>query len=279
MRPTHGWCPACKEESAIDRDGNCLWCDTPTVEQPKRGGWKRPDLAAKRRITDIQLQALHRAHVVGGQSLNSLAKQTHKKLGYASRTSAATAISNGWKRLGLPARDRIEQVKLTCTVHGLAPKHGPRPGYKAYKRRAGLAEPLRPRCKGVRQQPPRKGEPCERSALEDSRFCFSHDSRYELKRQAHLVKVRARQPREEMVPMESFRKWLCARRDEQGSARAVARATSITYSLLCRYLKGQSSTGDHKETISRKSVEAALDADGTATFADLYGEVSLETAA
>lgn len=269
---THGWCPTCKEESAIDRNGNCLWCDAPTVELSKRcGGWKRPDLAAKRKVTDIQLQALHRAHMQG-QSLNSLAKRTYEKLGCASSGAAATAISRGWKRLGLRARDRVEQVRLTCTVHGKAPKHGPRPGYSAYKRRAGLKPPYRPRCKADRKQAPRRGEPCERSALMDSKYCYSHDPRFELERQAYLAKVRARQPRREMVSMAPFAEWLCRRREELGSVKALARSTGISYTLLCRYVKGLDGEGRPKSTITREGVEAALAADGTATFRELYGE-------
>lgn len=76
--------------------------------EPVRGGWTRPDLRAKAKLTDLHLRALHRAYMEQGVSINTLAKQVYERVGYKSHHSAAVAMSRGWTRLGLPRRDRIE---------------------------------------------------------------------------------------------------------------------------------------------------------------------------
>jgi hypothetical protein len=209
-RPTHGWCPACREDSAIAFNGSCLWCGGPTRER-KRGGWKR---------------------------------------------------------LGLPARDRIEQVKLTCTIHGMAPKHGPRPGYGTYKRRQ--KRPDQPLCAGTKKQPPRKGEPCQCPAMFGSDYCAQHDPKRQLAVQAHLAKMRRLQPKREMVPMAPFVAWLHEMREELGSYGKVAELTGLHRTAVYRWKSGQDTAGRLKTEISRGVVERALYEAG-GSFEDLYG--------
>lgn len=132
---SQAWCPTCEEWTSLSDRGVCAWCDGPLIIKAKRGGWKRPDIAGRRKYTDPQLRVLYQVYIERGVSINALAKRTHAKVAYKSHHSAAVAISEGWRRLGLPARDRIAAVKLACTTHGMAPKHGPRPGYGTYKRR------------------------------------------------------------------------------------------------------------------------------------------------
>ncbi len=267
-RPTHAYCPACKEESAIDNRGRCLWCDGPTREKKKRGGWKRPDLRARSKLTDPMLRLLYKLHIEEGRSINSLAKEVYARVGYGSHHAAASRISKGWKRLGLEARDRIEQVQLTCTIHGLAPKHGSRPGYGTYKRR--LHRPDRPLCAALKKQPPRKGEPCQRPAMEDSHFCASHDPARAAVRDQHLAAMRAKQPTREKVPMGPFIEFLRRRREELGSYGAVAEATGLHRSQVYRWKDGQDSRGRVKDTITVEVVDRALYSDGTTTFEELY---------
>jgi hypothetical protein len=268
-RPTHGWCSGCKEESAIDNAGTCLWCGGPTEQRRKRGGWKRPDLAGSR-YTEDQLRALHLVHIRGEQSINSLAKQTFERVGYKSHHTAAVAISRQWKRLGLKARDRIEATVKASTKHGLAPKHGPRPGYNTYKRRVLRGQEDQPPCGGVRTQPPRKGEPCDARAMHGSEFCFAHDPERREEVEQILVDARLKQYRDEMVPMAPFVAWLRRRRAELGSWSAVADGMGRNISLIHNYGRGLTSNRQPKEEIGRTTVEELLEADGTATFEDLY---------
>jgi hypothetical protein len=266
-RPTHGWCPSCKEESAIDNAGNCLWCGKATEQRPKRGGWKRPDLQGSR-YTEAQLRALHLAHQRGA-SINSLAKRTFDKVGYKTPGSAATAIGREWKNMGLKARDRIEQTVLSSTKHGRGGRNRDEGAYRRwFKRTNGL---YRPTCKGVRAQHPRKGEPCQRPAMEGSEFCSSHDPERRKTIKAHLSKMRASAPAREMVPMAPFAAWLQQRREELGSWSAVAEHVERTISLVHCYGRGlDSATKQPKDLIGRSTVEELLEADGTTTFDDLY---------
>lgn len=182
------WCSSCSEQVSTDADGACLWCGGSTGEKRRPG---RPRTGS--RYTDAQIRVLYKAHIERGLSLNALGKLTHERVGYSNGQSAAMAISRELKLRGLEVRDRIEQVKRTCTVHGMAPKHGPRPGYNRMKKLAqGWEE--RPRCAGHRTQYPRKGDPCERPAMEGSRFCYQHDPAKKEARDAHLAKMRESSP-------------------------------------------------------------------------------------
>ena len=278
---THAWCPACKQESAISRQRRCLWCGGETIQRKKRGGWTRPDLRGSK-YSEAQLRALHVAHL-RGQSMNSLAKQTYEAVGYASHGSAATSISRAWKQLGLRARDRIEMVVAVSTKHGHAPRSRTHADERAYRRwlqeqRGWRAQqsPGRPQCAGVKSQPPRKGEPCERPAMEGSDFCASHDPVRELVRRANLARARKLLPAGPMVPMAPFASWLQERRAELGTFTAVAESVDRHVSLICSYAKGTSSTGKPLEEIGRETVEDWLAADGTTTIDDLYPREQLD---
>lgn len=280
---THGWCPTCREESAVDRDGRCLWCDTPTRVRRKRGGWKRPDLRGSR-YTEPQLRAMHVAHM-RGDSLNSLAKRTFHQVGYTNRNSAVQAISRQWKRMGLPVRGRIESCVRVSTKHGRKSRNISNAEQIAYRRwlrdqrgwRA-VQGPGQPQCKGVRRQHPRKGEPCQRPAQEGSDYCSSHDPRRELARQAHLVKVRARQPERRMVPLAPFSRWLERRHDELGTWKAVAEAACLSLSSVRNYSLGIDGFKRPKYEVGADVVERVLEADGTAYLEELYPEALPEAA-
>lgn len=254
---THAYCPACREESAIDRQGRCLWCEGPTEQRKprkKRGGWKRPDLRGSR-YTEAQLRALHAAHLQG-RSVNSLAKDTYAKVGYGSASSAATAIGREWKRLGLAARDRVEQVRLTCTVHGMAPKHGSRAGYSKFRRKKGIGGwSYRPVCEAVRTQAPRKGEPCDRPAMEGSSFCHVHDPARREQVERITAEMRRRVVREPL-PIEPFLSWLRSLHAEHGTWRAVGELLQADPTLLHRFHR------QPRDTIERRTVAKYAEAAG-----------------
>ena len=109
------YCPTCRERTGLTARGVCEWCDTPLTA--KRGGGRSPGAGCK--LTDTQLRALHAAHM-RGQSINELAKSIYVQVGYSSRSSCASSISNAWQRLGLQARDRIEMTVLKSFKHGRA---------------------------------------------------------------------------------------------------------------------------------------------------------------
>jgi hypothetical protein len=185
------WCPTCRETTGLTERGVCQWCDTPLRHKAGR----KPGSGSK--ITKEQLRVLHVAHVQHDRSINELAKSIYAKAGYKSHHGCAVAISNGWKRLGLQARDRIEMTVLKSFKHGRAGRaqqreHGP--DYAAYRReqKRNNGEVHGRRCEGVRAWPPRKGQPCSRSALWDSEFCYQHDPRNKEQIESHLEYARSR---------------------------------------------------------------------------------------
>lgn len=185
------WCPKCREETGLYEKGVCQWCDTPLRHKAGR----KPGSGSK--LSETQLRALHVAHVEHDRSINELAKSIYGKVGYKSHHGCAVAISNGWKRLGLQARGRIEMTVLKSFKHGRAGRaqqreHGP--DYAAYRReqKRKNGETHGRRCEGVRQQYPRKGQPCSSNALWDSNYCYQHDPRSEDQRNQHLERARQR---------------------------------------------------------------------------------------
>lgn len=160
-RPTHQWCPACREESAVDRDLKCLWC----------GGATR----AKRRstslskLTDDQVRVLHSYHL-RGVSAAELGRRIYRKVGYASPASAQMGILEGFRRLGLDRRPQPEATSLANRGRSLyedSPGTADRAAYKRWwRRKQGRAR----KCAGVTGT----GEPCGKWAAPGSEFCWLH---------------------------------------------------------------------------------------------------------
>lgn len=275
QQPRHvaDWCPTCQERTSLTDRGACPFCDAPLVVKAKRGGWKRPDLAGGK-YTDAMLRAMYRAHIEQGMSINQLAKRTHAKVGYKSHHSAAVTISEGWQRLGLPARGRIAAVRLACTTHGQGARDRDEQAYRRFLRDLNgwnsLQGPGRPNCKGVKRQPPGQGNPCSRHALEGSEYCYAHDPVRELERQAHTAKMRRRLPPRDMLPMGPFAAWLAALAAERGTMRDVARYLDGPYTALCQYAKGKGTDKRPKATISASTVTRYAQRAGT-TVAAIYG--------
>lgn len=184
------WCPKCREETGLYEKGICPWCDTPLRHKggQKPGGGK---------LRDQSVQALHLAHM-DGRSIRELGEMIYVKAGYSSAHSAANSISAAFKRLGLPARGRLEATILASTIHGRAQRKPDNKDDKlAYRRELNRknGKTHGRRCEGVRQQYPRKGEPCNNSALSDSGYCYQHDPRFEDARNARLEQMRLRRAR------------------------------------------------------------------------------------
>lgn len=143
----------------------------PIVEGRRRGGGHAAGVYGY--ITDDQVRACHVLYM-RGLSVRKVAEQIHPRTRYRSVASCANSLFGHFARLGLPRRDRIEAVKLACTTHGLAPKHGPRPGYQTHKRRVIRGQDDQPRCEGMVSQGRRRGERCGLRAMFGSRWCQTH---------------------------------------------------------------------------------------------------------
>lgn len=194
-----------------------------------------------------------------------------ERLGFASVDTCESHLFGAFRREGYELRDRIEATRMASRRHGLAPKHGPRPGYGTYKRRVLRAQADRPQCAGVRKQPPRKGERCRRRAMAGSEHCFSHDPTRAAERERVLAEMQARQPVKQMVAIGPFAAWLRRRYAEHGTLGAMGAATGLHPSAVWRYKRGMgtSRTGDR---ISAELVRQAVERDGGTTFEELYGD-------
>jgi hypothetical protein len=228
-----------------------------------------------RKLGEAELRAAHRRYRVEGLSVNALAKELWRGAGYRSWRACASALYGGFRDLGLPLRERIAAVRMASTVHGLAPKHGPRPGYGAYKRRVLRREADRPACAGHRTQPPRKGERCRRPARAGSRYCAAHDPELAPGRRAHLDRVHAGR-RDALaasaLPMAPFAAYVASRLAEEGSLRRAGGALGLGATSVSHYARGLGSDKRAKATIQRVTVERVLERDGRA-IGELYPEL------
>lgn len=234
------WCPTCDEEATPNAAGLCMFCDTPVEERTPRRRRGKP--AGKHGyITDDQVRACH-ALYMRGLSVRQVAEQIHPRTRYRSAASCANSLFGHFARLGLPRRDRIEAVKLACTTHGLAPKHGPRPGYQTHKRRVIRGQADQPRCEGVVLQGRRRGERCEHRAMFGSRWCQSHDPERADAVDAHLERMRAAagDRRGEAHPMARLTEVdvLAIRSRPQATLRELADEFGVTTHCVWRVRKG-----------------------------------------
>lgn len=168
---THAFCSNCQQESAIDHDGLCLWCGGPTGGKRIKKAGRPPGKYGL--IRDEQLRTLHQMHQQG-LAIRELGRRIWKVAGYSSQKSAAMAISDGFKRLALPARDQSEATGRANRERADpdSPSTADRAEYKRWlrKKQGGL----RP-CQGIKLTYPEKGRPCAHYAAPGSDFCVHHD--------------------------------------------------------------------------------------------------------
>lgn len=183
MRKTHAYCPNCREESAIDRKGHCLWCEKPTGEAKRRG---KP-AGVHGNLTDEHLGVLHVYHE-RGFSIRELGRQVYIKMGYASADSAAVAISAGFRRLLLPSQPQGQATAASNRRRASKDSPGRKKNEAEYKRWLRKKNGgMRP-CQGVRKNYPNRGRPCQRWAQKGSDYCISHDP----KRKAEVIEIAKR---------------------------------------------------------------------------------------
>lgn len=179
------WCPTCREDATPSPAGLCMWCDGPLVR--RRGGGK--PVGRHGYLTDAQLRAAHVLYE-RGLSVRRVAERIHPRTRYASVSSCSMALIEGWRRLGLPRRDRIEAAVAASTVHGKASR-GRVDRAHIHELRVARGEILDVRCEGVLASGARRGAPCSRPALAGERFCLVHHPARGAEAAEHLARGRA----------------------------------------------------------------------------------------
>jgi len=192
-----GWgpvCPRCGGPKGLQAH-MCSSC-----RKGQRGGYNRGRAGRGGKPVHIteELLAEARRLYTSGLSLRRVAAELHPRTGYRTVASCAEALYGHFKRRGWKLRPQREVTAARNYKHGQKPRKQTREQQNAYRR--WLAEqrgwqavqgPGRPPCKGVKQNPPGKGQPCRRRALADSEYCHSHDPRRALERQATTSRMRA----------------------------------------------------------------------------------------
>lgn len=161
------YCPTCSEYAIDTGRSKCAWCgDELKAVTPKRTYKRRTDA----KLTERQVRMAYEAYMAGN-SLRAIAGRIWEQAGYASLRCCANGLHVAFQRHGYPLRDRLAATVKASTTHGMASR-GNKAAYKRWRRRQ---RGLRPKCKGVRLQYPRKGEPCGLQSMVDSDFCRYHD--------------------------------------------------------------------------------------------------------
>lgn len=186
------WCPRCRAMEATTSDGCCVWCETQTGgntvydRPPQRANAGVPYLADD----EVLLEA--RRLYLTGMSFRRVAAELHSRTAYASAKAFANQLHASFTYRGWKARDRVDATVAASWKHGL---HGD-PAHRArLRRRSGEIRGVM--CKGVRQQYPKKGEPCSRPALAGGEWCIAHDPKLKELRDAQLRQARRAAGREE----------------------------------------------------------------------------------
>jgi hypothetical protein len=198
-----GWgptCPRCHGPKGLQAH-TCREC-----RGKRPGGYSRGRAGGGARPVHIDEELLAEARrlYAGGLSLRLVAAELHPRTGYKTVASCAEALYGHFKRRGWKLRPQREVTAARNYKHGR--KRRGQAGKEDAGYRRWLSEqrgwravqaPGRPLCKGVRINPPGKGTPCQRHALADSEYCYSHDPRRALEGQAATTRMRAsigRQP-------------------------------------------------------------------------------------
>jgi hypothetical protein len=142
-------------------------------------------------LTREQIHAIHRLHIEGGHSVRSIVRAGWRTWGYANERSATNAVFGLLASFGLKCRPRAEATVMANRQRMMRLPGESKNAFKARRRRE-TGEVRGVRCKGVRRQYPRKGEPCQRPALADSEYCRGHDPRFEAENRERLERARAR---------------------------------------------------------------------------------------
>jgi hypothetical protein len=164
------------------------------------GGYNRARSGGGRPVhIDEELLAEARRLYAGGLSLRQVAAELHPRTRYKTVASCAEALYGHFKRRGWKLRPQPAVTAARNYKHGRKPRAQTREQQNAYRRWLAAKRgwqavqgPGRPLCKGVKLTAPGEGRPCHRHALADSEYCYSHDPRRALERQAATARMRAR---------------------------------------------------------------------------------------
>jgi hypothetical protein len=252
---------------------------------PQPGGWNG-NTGGGRPLTHATEELLHAARrlYAAGLSMRQVAAELHPQTSYATVATCAEALYRHFRRRGWKLRPQRQATAARSHKHGRKPRQHSRAEHNAYRRWlaeqrgwSALHGPGRPLCKGVKRNPPDQGAPCGLRTLEDSDYCYAHDPRRELQRQAATARARARRASTAALPAAPFVAWLQQLHAELGAWARVGERIGMSTAQAHRWGRGR--RGQPLTQVRLPVVERSADHAGT-TVAAIYGtEITTEEAA
>lgn len=204
-----------------------------------RGGGRKKGSG---RIKPQHLPVLYHLYVAEQLSCRKIGERVWQQLGFASARSAGEAVFRAFKEAGYKLRTQSEATSLRNYKHGRRTRALGETGPAVAEYRRWLKETegrYRPRCQGVKLQPPRKGTPCTKAAMNGSDFCFGHDPARAEQRNAITAAMRERMPDRDVVPADGLRASLVAYRAGGGRWRDLSRLSGVPEHYISHVAAGQ----------------------------------------
>lgn len=199
----------------------------------RRGGRPKGSVS---KIRPHHLPVLHKLYVEQQLSCRKIGELVWEQLGYKTARSCGEALYKAFHEHGYELRSQSEATSLRNFRHGRGGSDRDEGAYRRwFKETHGRYQPV---CKGVKKNPPRKGSPCTRHAMEGSDFCFSHDPERAAQRNAMAAGMRERLELADVVPADDLRAALLAYRSRGGRWRDLAAAAGVPDHYLSHVAAG-----------------------------------------
>ncbi|MFL5954827.1 MAG: hypothetical protein ACJ76I_12045 [Gaiellaceae bacterium] len=147
-----------------------------------------PTLSPRRKLSEVEARALHPLHWEGWQSVNSIARDNHERLGLT-QSALCSQLCYTWQLLGLPRHGRIEMTVRVSTKHGMKRRKGNSAAYKRFRAQQAGEQYDAP-CTALN----RRGRPCASRAMLGRDVCQFHAPERRQPLREQMAAMRARSP-------------------------------------------------------------------------------------
>lgn len=190
-RPGGVYCPHCRDHTTVADDGRCLFCDQTVLSGSTLNTKRGP---AARNITPRVLRDAYELYL-DGLSLRRVAAAIWPRTTYANERTLAVQLSEQWRQLGWPLRDRVAATIGAHYIHGRA-RRASRDAAYHHDIRVASGEIQDLQCAAIKTRYGKgRGEQCQSHALKGGTYCHAHEPARRDQRNAQLADMRTRSPR------------------------------------------------------------------------------------